>query len=201
MNTNVYNAFIAAVLICLLQPAYVAAENQDSSGKWSYEQFRILVERNIFNPDRRKKITVQPRVEPTPVIEEFSLIGTMIADATVYAFFEGTHSGYDAVCKLGETIADHEIVEIGTSNIKLQVNGQPLTLSVGMALRRQDQGEWQLASASGASRRETRERRTSGGDRLSPVSTTETEKTDAPGESSSDLLKKMMERRRQEMQK
>jgi hypothetical protein len=104
-----------------------------------------------------------------------------------YAFFDGTSSSYRKGVKPGETIAGFKIADISADRVKLEANGHEIELNVGMQMKKQDEGEWQLSG-----------RAESFG--TSSPATTATENTDsASGGEESDVLKKLMQKREQEL--
>ena len=104
-----------------------------------------------------------------------------------YAFFDGTGSSYRKAVKTGDTIAGHKVAEISADRVKLEVNGQQIELNVGVQMRKQDEGDWQVAG------------RAESFVTSSPETAT-AEKTDsASGGEESDVLKKLMQKREQEL--
>jgi hypothetical protein len=106
--------------------------------------FKVVSERNIFNTNRRPRSG--PPLKKPVKIESFSLRGTLQDEAanTAYAFFGGSESRYNAVCKLGETIAGYKVLEIQPDSVKLETNEMRIDLPIGMQMRRQDEGAWQV---------------------------------------------------------
>ena len=83
-------------------------------------------------------------------------------------------------------IAGYKIAEITANRVKLMADNQVVELGVGMQMRRQDAGEWQLAG-----------RAESFSD--SSATTVSAGKTDAAEGAASDVLKKLMQQREQEL--
>ena len=118
--------------------------------------FKLIMERNIFNPNRRPGVTgPPPKVEKLPKIDSFSLVGTLLYEDGNFAFFAGTESGYNKVLKTGEMIGDCKITEITQDAVHLQVAENNLLLPMDMKLTRRDEGNWEVgigaASSSGSS--------------------------------------------------
>jgi hypothetical protein len=114
-----------------------------------FSSFQMIGEGNIFNPNRRPRF--RPARTPRPVVESFSLVGTMSYDANVLAFFDGTGSpNYNKVVKAGvpNSIAGFQVSEIGPSSVKLRTPTNEFELKVGMQMRRGDDGKWTLGLAS-----------------------------------------------------
>ena len=159
-----------------------------SPARLDLESFRIIWERNIFNPNRspyNRFTRTETRREPgrRRRIESFALVGTMSYEKGRFAFFEGSISQYQKVLEASNTIGDYTISEITTSHVKLQgTNGQAIEMPVGMQMKREEEGEWMLSE-----RAETPETvRTS-------LST-----TSSSSGGSSEALKRLLERREQE---
>src|SRR5262249_468863 len=74
----------------------------DRSGRPSCQNFRIVTERNIFDPNRGPAI--RPRSGPTRSTDYFALVGTMSYEKGLFAFFDGTSSEYRKALKLGDSI-------------------------------------------------------------------------------------------------
>ena len=60
------------------------------------------------------------------------------------AFFDGTRSEYRKVLKPGETIAGYKVEEVTPTSVKLASPTNEVQLAVGMQLRREDDGKWQM---------------------------------------------------------
>jgi hypothetical protein len=120
-----------------------------------YPAFKLIVDRNIFNPNRRAGVPDEvTRVEPPkPVkIEAFSLVGTAIDERGPVAMFEGTDSKYQVVLKPEGIIGGHRITKIALNCVNLEANGAELELPVAtMQMRKAGEAEWQLVSGSAVS--------------------------------------------------
>ena len=159
--------------------------------------FNIISERNIFDPNRSARVArEEERGEPArePVVQFFSLIGTMSYEKGKFAFFGGSGSEFKKVLKPADSIAGFTITEIGASQVKLEKEGETVDLRVGMAMERQDEGEWQM-TANGARAQATSS--TPNKNATAPATQAEA----GPSAEESDILKRLLERRQQEMQK
>jgi len=163
------------------------AQSTNPVARLDYQTFKIITDRNIFDPNRSSRATRRTEGPRPAKIESFALVGTMSYENGTYAFFDGSGSSYRKGVKAGETIAGFKIADISANSVKLQTNGHEIELNVGMQMKKQDEGEWQLSG-----------RAESFG--TSSPATTATEKTDgAPGGDESDVLKKLMQKREQEL--
>jgi len=187
-NTPHSTAWLWAILVLVLVTGRSGlAQSTNAVVRLDYQTFKIITDRNIFDPTRSSRATRRTEGPRPAKIESFALVGTMSYENGTYAFFDGSGSSYRKGVKAGETIAGFKIADISANSVKLQTNGHEIELNVGMQMKKQDEGEWQLSG-----------RAESFG--TSSPATTATEKTDgAPGGEESDVLKKLMQKREQEL--
>ena len=178
----------ATVALLLATGLVGRAQSTNAIARPDYQSFKIITDRNIFDPNRSSRSSRNRTEGPRPArVESFALVGTMSYENGTYAFFDGTGSSYRKAIKTGDTIAGYKVADISADRVKLETNGQQIELSVGVQMRKQDEGEWQLAG-----RAESFE--------ASSPATAATEKTDgASGGEESDVLKKLMQKREQEL--
>ncbi len=162
-----------------------ASTNAPSRADYAY--FRMVNDRNIFNPKRipnRPDSTGRPRRETrrAPKIDAFSLVGSLRYAKGDIAFFNGTSSSFKTAVKPGESIADHKVVAIDSDNVTLEFNGKSLILPIGSQIRREEEGEWTLAPGV-ASATPTRSNSSSGssGTRSSMTASTSGDTNGSPG--------------------
>jgi hypothetical protein len=180
--------------------------------RFDMQSFRIISDRNIFNPNRRPLRfggTPPPRNygDYRGRSESFSLIGTLSYEKGRFAFFEGSGAQYRQVLKPSDTIGGYKIAEVAPNHVKLEgTNGQAIELSVGSQMRKQDDGGWRLTDRYGLA--ESRSPSTEspetapGTSSTSTAPGTSTERPASPSSSAeSDILKKLMEKREQELNK
>lgn len=115
----------------------------------SFDAFMSIPGRNIFNARRYAGRTEDaPAVSRRdPVVESFSLLGTLDYPKGTVAFFEGTSAAHRKAAKVEETIGGCKITGIEQNVVRLEANGKPLELKVGYMLRREDDGAWQMREA------------------------------------------------------
>ena len=165
----------------------------------SFEAFRIIAQRNIFNPNRYAGRQGGPR-NPRQIARApgFALVGTMIYEKGAFAFFDGTDPQYKKVLKPSDTIADYRVAEIAPSYVKLETSGNQTTLPVGMQMKEID-GKWELAEGTESLGRSS--------DNPSGASASETtaeagSETSSGGGSGADaILRRLMQQREKELQK
>ena len=147
--------FLIASLVFGLADGVFAAEATNvvaagPSSRMDYVSFRVVAERNIFNPHRSKRSGDRPppRTEPEKrvVMDRFALLGTMSYEKGRYAFFDGSSADLRKVAKPEDSIAGFRIAEVAPTCVKLQLtNGQLLELCVGMQMKRSEGTDWELA--------------------------------------------------------
>ena len=117
----------------------------------SFDAFKNVPDRNIFNSRRFAGRTTEAAPPPTarrdPVIETFSLLGTLDYPKGSVAFFEGSSASHRKAVAVGETIGDCKVTSVEANLVRLVSADKPLELKVGYMLRREDQGEWQMREA------------------------------------------------------
>lgn len=166
--------------------------NGSSSNGPDFSNFRVIAERNIFDPNRRGARS-PTRNERPKSIDSFGLVGVMSYEKGTFAFFDGSSSSYRKALKQTDTIAGYRLETIDASQVTLAEGTNHLALRVGGQLRREDGGSWTVsrqvetfaASNSGASTPTTSTSTTSSSDSAS-----------SSGES--DVLRKLRERREKE---
>ncbi|TAK93564.1 MAG: hypothetical protein EPO07_17955 [Verrucomicrobia bacterium] len=127
------------------------ARVESTSQKLDESAFRIVSERNIFNGNRSGgTVRLASSRRPTRV-ETFTLVGTMAYEKGVFAFFEGSSSEFTKVLKTDGVIAGHKIADILADAVKLEADGKEIELTIGSQMRREDEGAWHMAEASGGS--------------------------------------------------
>lgn len=189
-------ALILLPVICL----HVGAQETNSPSRPAYPTFRLISERNIFDPNRsmRSARAGQTAAERQVSIESFALVGTFLSEERgSFAFFEGTRAEYRKVLKPADTIAGYTIADITPKNIKLEADGQVVELPVGMQMKRQDQGEWQVAAR--AETPASSSRPTPSSEKPVPTEKTDTGSDATAGGKENDVLKRLMRKREQEI--
>jgi hypothetical protein len=158
-----------------------------------YSSFQIVVERNIFDPNRYAHTPRSRRHSISPSAPWFSLVGTLSSRNGMLAFFDGNDSDYRKVLSPDGVIAGYKVVEITLRGAKLEAAGKPVVMKVGAQMRQQGKGEWQLAD-SGELPATTDGKETPATDETPAASP-------ASGSASepNDVLKKLMQQREQEL--
>ena len=193
---------IPALLFGLVAGAFPENAELPASGNSEFCQFRIVIQRNIFNPNRRKPVERREVVPPPapPQIDQITLIGTLISEPTAFAFFAGSSPEFNSVAKRGEAVAGYTLAEIHSRGITLRDATQTLELKVSEGLERRDGGVWYTAASPFTARSSVPRSSSRSSTPVSQVDSAQT-KSESPGNSNEDLMKRMMEKRRQELEK
>lgn len=163
--------------------------------------FRLISERNIFNPNRSKRApasenrtTRTPR--RTPRIETATLVGTLSYEKGYFAFFEGSIPGLNRAFTPGDVIAGFRIQEVLQDHILLINNDLTTVLPLRGQLRREDDNPWTVADTPTPEAPATPASATSD----TPASPTATSSTENQSERNADeVLQRLLERRQREL--
>lgn len=193
-------SWLVASALWLIAPVTVtaaAAEPTNSAPVADFSAFRLVAERNIFNPNRSGSQPPRERESRRASRSDtFGLVGTMIYGKGPIAFFDGSSGDYRKALSPGATIAGYTVTEIGAAAVKLSMNGtNTLELRVGSRLRREEGGAWEPTDTAEAF---TTASTVSG----SPSGTSSSAAGPGGGESAgpiSDVLMRLKQKREQEM--
>ena len=152
----------------------------------SFDTFRVVSDRNIFNPNRtgRRERTTE---EQPPRVDTISIVGTMESDRGLRAFFDGSDSSYRRAVRVGESVDKFKVTQITPNVVDLERDGKSLSVRVGQQLRRPEGADWDLVGED-VLRSEAQARATAGtkGDPSTPPPIPD---------GASDIEKRMRERR------
>ncbi len=179
-------AVLAALGALLANGRPAAAQTTNAPAVVDYSSFRLIADRNIFDPNRFPHTTRGHR-QVSRSAPGFSLVGTMTYTNGLIAFFDGSDPDYRKVLSVNGTIAGYQVTVITLNGVKLSSTNKPVELAVGGQMR-WESGEWQEAGA---------------GELPAPAAETESPAADQPSTSPStsepnDVLKKLMQQREQE---
>ena len=189
-----------AVALCRLPSTAFAANTNNTSSAVSLQNFKIITQRNIFDPNRRAGSGERGRrIDPNRLAraDGFSLVGTLLDKRGEFAFFSGSDSKYKKVLKVSGMIADYKVTEVTPDYVELESNSSnQVKMTVGMQMKKLDAGEWQLVDGTLAVAK------------VSDTAASETKDTEtsdsepSTGSSSADaILKKLMQQREKELNK
>ncbi len=145
---------MAMVMVCSLNSF---AQSTNVPTKLSYDSFRTIGDRNIFNPNRyaRGSGRTNTRASSTPAsrVESFTLVGIMAYEKGSFAFFDGTKSDYKHALQADGVIGEFKLVHVMSDAVKIIGGTNSFDLKVGMQMRREDEGEWFLSEGGDAPRK------------------------------------------------
>jgi hypothetical protein len=122
-------------------------QSTNAPAKAEFSNFKLVAERNIFNPKRQARSSGRRESRPVPKTESLTLVGTMHYEQGLFAFFDGTKSDYRQAVKPAQAIAGCTLTEISPTGVRLAVGTNEIRLLVGQQLRREEAGAWEVASA------------------------------------------------------
>ena len=202
---------LSLALLCLIQgslsgdddPSIGESEdtqNENTVPSNAFDHFQLILDRNIFDPERRPQRDLkrdrERRPEP-PREESFSLIGTMSYADKQLAFFNASDSEWSGGIRLGESLAGHKVIRVDYDKVVLQYEGDTIELTMGAGRFRRGEESWQTQNISSASYAQSSSNRDS-----SSEDSDDAPDSDGPDLSeleSNDILKQLMERRKQQM--
>lgn len=129
-------------------PATVAPAN-------SFEAFRIVTEKNIFNPNRVGLTRATPEAR-APRVDEIALVGTVEYGGQRVALFESADVAWRKSVREGETLGEFTVRRVGAEGVDLVRGEQVMALRVAQQLRRPEGGEWTVVAAPDAPRNDGR---------------------------------------------
>ena len=188
-------------LLLMLTPAVraqvtneVANTQTNYSNRLDYSAFRIIADRNIFNPNRSgRSARGGGERQRQAKSDSFSLVGTMAYEKGWFAFFDGSSSEYRKVIKPDGIIAGYRVVEIAPSHVKLALNGKDTELKVGTQMQRQEEGGWQMVAQAGSY--------SSSGRSTAAKTDSETSAESSSDGDGNDVLKRLLQKREAEENK
>jgi len=167
-----------------------AAETNGVSGT-DFPSFKIISERNIFNPNRSGRDAVVVAKTPKPVkVETFTLVGASSSEIGRFAFFDGSSSEFRKVVKRGDSFGNFTVADISWNGVKLvPSSGEPVEMTIQSQMKRQDEGEWVFNANPEPTVSSSPDQGSSGGGNTASAS--------SGGES--DVLKRLMQKREEEL--
>jgi len=123
----------------------VSSGAQQTNNYPAVESFKIIKERNIFDPLRSPTFVRTTRSGSTQrVVDAFALVGTMSYTKGRFAFFNGPSSQYKQVLEPGGNIAGYTVKEVAQDSVTLTANGKDFQMAVGAQMRKVN-SKWQLS--------------------------------------------------------
>jgi hypothetical protein len=134
---------LAAAVALAMPPA--PAQPAARAGATDFSAFKIIVDRNIFDPNRRPRVVA---ADAPKIVDWFALTGTFSYGKGSFAVFDGSGSDYHKVLEPGGTIAGYTLTNIGQTAATLISGTNRVKLNVGMQMRRNEDGKWEAGAAS-----------------------------------------------------
>ena len=166
-------------------PVPASAKPVPTVAKGSFDSFRLIGDRNIFDPNRRNRSARSAANEPAaPTGDTIALVGTMDYDQGTYAFFDSSDARYRQVLPAGGKLAEFVVKHVGARSVDLTRDGKVTSLQITQQLHRPDGGEWTVTGASPI-----------------PVVSAAVDGAAAPAipADASDILKRLMEQRQKQL--
>jgi hypothetical protein len=186
-------AVFAALGVLLTNGRPAAAQTTNAPAATNYSSFQIIVDRNIFDPNRYAHTSHSHGRTVSRSAPHFSLVGTLSSRNGMLAFFDGNDSDYRKVLSPDGVIAGYKVVKITLRGAKLEAAGKPVELKVGAQMRQAGKGEWQLAEPGELPAA------TTGTEAPATDETPAASAASGSGSEPNDVLKKLMQQREQEL--
>lgn len=196
----------ATLLVAVAMLGVATAETQTEDKETpSFDTYKILMDRNIFNPSRVPNKPDEGPAAPAPYqARTMRLMGTVLTEHVKLALFEGDSEAPRSGAKPGDTLVGYTVEDIRTDGITLKNDAGSAQVAVGAGLSRQEDGKWVIAD------RATVQAQPAPANEPAAGSTPATAPAPAPGAdakakdtqpaaSDGDALEKLRQRRRQEL--
>lgn len=110
----------------------------------TFDSFRLLTERNIFNPNRVGRTIAGPAAQPRD--DEIRLVGVLDSAQGLFAFFDSPDPAYRQALHESGPIAGFTVKHIGADRVELSRSTTSITLHIGQLLHRPVGGDWSVAA-------------------------------------------------------
>lgn len=208
LNHLQFGRYVLTALM-IIYPLYIFSqddgedqpENTTVSQYPAFDTFESILDRNIFNPNRRARREEVLPVERTPDPDEIVLTGTIVTEKERFAFFEDSRSGDMTVVSTGKTFLGFDVDAVNTDKVILKKDDTPFEISVLMALQKVEGSDWEVNTPNRFDRSKSTSTSNSA---FSNSSDFESSKDSSSSDSSgsgdvqNEVLRKLLEKRRQE---
>ena len=169
----------------------LAVVRTNGVAKLDFDSFKLIKERNIFNPNRTARSArsgTDAEKPKTPKVEYANLVGIMSYSKGDFAFFDGSSGDYRKTVQRDEKIAGHRVIAIGPEKVTLSIDGKTVSLPVSGQIKKVDEGAWEVVA---------------GSDKVVTASSGGAGSSSSGGDSASgggedDVLKRLLKKREQE---
>ena len=111
-----------------------------------FENFRIIAERNIFNPNRIGRVREGGEAPTAPREEMFTLVGTLETEKGIVAIFDSPDSALRKAVREGQSLGGFNVKTISAGKVELTGEKQSFALNLAQRLRRVEEGEWKVSN-------------------------------------------------------
>lgn len=154
---NLLRLIPAAILVASAGLALAASAPAPASGSsrrpaptgpapGDYENFRIIAERNIFNPNRIGRIREGGDAPAAPREDVLTLVGTLETEKGIVAIFDSPDSALRKAVSEGQALGGFSVKQISTGTVELAGEKQSFKLNLAQRLRRVEQGDWKVSN-------------------------------------------------------
>ena len=186
-------AVLAALGVLLANGRPADAQTTNAPAATNYSSFQIIVDRNIFDPNRYAHASPSRGRSVSKSAPYFALVGTLSSRNGMLAFFDGNDSDYRKVLSPDGVIAGYKVAEITLHGVKLTSTNKPVVMKVGAQMRQEGKGEWQLAESG------EWPATTAGNEAPTTDETPAATPASGAGSEPNDVLRKLMQQREQEL--
>jgi hypothetical protein len=128
-------------------PAVAAPRNESAIVPTAtFESFRLITDRNIFNPNRTGRRDRSADDAPAR-LDVIALVGTIDSDKGLRAIFDGSDAPFRKALHVGESVDKFKVTQIASDVVSLERDGKTIAMRVGQQFRRPDGGDWNLVAA------------------------------------------------------
>jgi hypothetical protein len=166
MSSCAFIALITLVAAAAFSGLAQSTNTTQPTNTMDFASFQIISRRNIFNPNRTARTRYNSTRPEERAADAFSFVGMMSYAKGDFAFFDGTAPEYRKALKPnGDTnndIAIFKVTALNPKSVTLAAGTNVTVLSLGMQMRRDDNGHWTVStesSDSGSGRRYSNRRR------------------------------------------
>jgi hypothetical protein len=195
INRSKKAALRGLAVLALAAGFFAHAQSTDDSNTTDFSSFQLIVQRNIFDPNRYpSRGYVRPRERGVPT---FFLAGTMSYRKGMFAFFSGTSEEDQKALQEGGTIEGYTVTKIDFDGVQMNGSGKIIRMKVGASMRQEGDG-WELIEPAAWGE-------TAGGEVQAASQDQEQDTNQAPqaslpsGNEGNSVLKRLMEQREQEL--
>lgn len=111
-----------------------------------FENFRIIAERNIFNPNRIGRVREGGDAPTAPREEAFAFVGTLETEKGIVAIFDSPDAALRKAVREGQSLAGFNVKTISAGKVELTGEKQSFALNLAQRLRRVEEGEWKVSN-------------------------------------------------------